>query len=268
MERGSAKILTYNTCYGLKANTVLDAYNATWRVVHTRKDPEEIAAKSDFSEVYEMVQEEDPNIVVLNEIFDDLQTGPVSEELKRLGFENILVGHSGHHTKPLLVSTVVATRLSCEEIVLDSHFTFPEGVPGTGGGAVGAYFEDLDLFLMGFHIAYTQGTLLSQLEEVDAFYEGIRGRYRNIIFTGDFNRDYAFYQKHSSALRDFDYAKGDSRTFPSFFPIYKPFRFLSPDLVMGQVDNVFYRGNMEVVDTKVIHGKRSDHRPIVAEFKI
>ncbi|MBU1151963.1 endonuclease/exonuclease/phosphatase family protein [Patescibacteria group bacterium] len=257
------KLLTYNTCYGLKSNTLISAYNSTYRVVHARKDPEEISQKSDFSEVFDMIKEHSPNIVVLNEIFDDLQTKPVLEELEKMGFKYNFVGNSGHHTKPLIVSTVLASKLPCENTNI--HFTFPEGLPGSGGGAVGVYFKEMDLFLLGFHIACVQKHLVPQLKEIDDFYERIKSKYKNIILTGDFNREYEFYKKRSAALKEFNFVK-EKRTFPSFFPIYKPFSFLSPNLVVGQVDNIFYKGDIKVLNSKVLDGKRSDHKPIIAEL--
>lgn len=265
MKARSVKILTYNTCYGLKANTLLDAHNATWRVVHKRKNPEEISKKSDFSQVFEIIKKENPSVVVLNEIFDNLQTRPVFKELKRLGLNNIFIGNSGHHATPLTVSTVIATTHDCEHVKTD--ITFPKGIPGTGGGAVGVYIKEVDLFLLGLHIAYTQDVLSSQLKELDDFYLKIKDKYKNIIFAGDLNREYDFYKKFYPIFKDFSFVKG-RRTFPSFFPVYAPFRFLSKNLVMGQVDNIFYKGNISVTNSEVIDGKRSDHKPLVASLRI
>jgi chemotaxis response regulator CheB len=60
------------------------AYNATWRIVHKRKKINEIKHKSDFSEVYQMVQELQPDVIILHEVFDDLQTVPIKSYLQKL----------------------------------------------------------------------------------------------------------------------------------------------------------------------------------------
>ena len=259
------KILTYNTCFGLRANTLIDAYNATWRVVHKRKDSEEINRKSDFSEVFDIINKEKPDLIILNEIFDNLQTEPLIRELRKAGYKNTFIGNSGHHTNHLIVSTVVASRFDCKKV--DLNLTFPGGIPGTGGGAAGIFIKELDLFLVGLHIAYREDTLLMQLKEIDQLFIRIKDKYKNIIFAGDFNREYKFYRKKSKMFREFDFIK-DKRTFPSFFPFYKPLKYLFKNLVIGQVDNIFYKGNIKTISSKVIDDKRSDHKPFLVTIEI
>ena len=39
-------------------------------------------------------------------------------------------------------------------------------------------------------------------------------------------------------------------------------------MVVRQVDNIFYKGNIEIIDSKVIYGKRFDNKPLMTELKI
>lgn len=259
------KILTYNTCYGLKANTLLDAYNATWRVVHKRKNPEEIREKSDFGELYRLIEKVSPDIIVLNEIFDDLQTGPVIQHLKEMGYGYTFIGRSGHHKAPLVVSTVIATKMPCTEV--RPKITFPNGIPGTGGGAIGVYLEAQNTLVYGVHLAYIQDTLLAQLQDMEGFLQNDSSNYKNIILAGDFNREYNFYAKRSMVFKKFKYVK-TSRTFPSFFPWYKLLTFFFKNIIAGSVDNIFYKGDITVSNAEVINKQRSDHKPVIATLEI
>jgi hypothetical protein len=265
MKSKELSILTYNTCYGLKANTLFDAYNATWRIVHKRKDPKEISAKSDFEGAFQMINDLSPDILILNEIFDDLQTIPVKKKLCEMGYCNVFIGDSGHHDKPICVSTLIATKEKCCKLNI-KFIDFPKGIPGTGGGAVSVEFKDLNLFVLGCHVACMENCLQNQLPEMDIFFESIKNKYSNIIFAGDFNRNAKFYMNNSEFIKNMNYVKS-KRTFPSFFPWYKPFKIFSKNIISGQIDNIFYKGNIEILNNKVIKG-RSDHKALFVKLKI
>jgi endonuclease/exonuclease/phosphatase family metal-dependent hydrolase len=265
MIKKNLSVLTYNVCYGLKANTTLRAYNSTFRVVHKRKDPKEISAKSDFNEVFDLVKELSPDIVVLNEIFRDLQTHLVTDGFRHLGYDNIFIGDSGHHEVPLRVSTMVASKYKAKQI--ENKFRFPEGLPGTGGGAVSLCFEELELCLLGVHTACFEKYLPDHLQNLEDFYSEFSKKYRNLIIVGDLNREAKFYRDNTNFMKEMN-AVSAGRTFPSFFPWYNPFKPLYKNLLSGQIDNLFYKGDISVIESKVIDGKRSDHKPLFVRMKI
>ena len=258
-------VLTYNLCLGLKGNTFWDAYNSTYRVFHGRKDPQEILAKVNFEDLFARLKELRPDIVVLNEILDDLTSPQLISFLKGQGFTSVFIGHSGHHKKPICVSTLVATKETAQQ--LPDALTFPPTtVAGTGGGAVTLEIPALGLCLVGFHLAFKKEYIGHHIAELDAFYERIKDVYPALLFVGDLNRSPEFYKKRSRFGKEMQHAISE-RTFPSFFPFYKPFSFLSENILIGAVDNIFYRGNLRVRDTKVIKG-RSDHKMAYVTFEL
>lgn len=264
MSHKSLKILLYNTCYGLLANTPWKAYNATWNIVHKRRDPIEINQKSNFDEVYEMIHTHNPDIVILHEIFDNLQTIPIKNKLKELWFSYIFIGNSGHHDTPLNVSTLIATTFPCTPEKIP--FRFKKNTPGTGGGVVGIHIKKIDVFFLWFHSAFLDSYLQKQIWELDWFFRVIKNKYSNIIFAWDFNRSIEYYKNHSSFIHDMKLLKSSS-TFPSFFCFYKPLQYFFKNIVSGQIDCIFYRWNLQAISSQVLK-KRSDHKAVVAKLEV
>lgn len=247
----------------MKSNTAWSAYNTTWNVVHGKKSVDFLEKRINLVSFFSVLEKVNPDVLVLNEIFDDLVLIPLKEGLHKIGYEFIHIGNSGHHEKPLCISTIVATKLFSR--VIPNPLVFAKGQPGSGGGAVAIEIPEFHTYVLGCHLAFKKEYINDQILQLDNFYEDFKNSDSTLLFVGDFNRTPDFFERKSKFGKEMKRAI-KKRTFPSFFPFYKPFAFLSDTIIVGPVDNMYYK-NAEVMSTEVV-SLLSDHKMAVAEFKI
>jgi endonuclease/exonuclease/phosphatase family metal-dependent hydrolase len=255
------KIATYNTCFGMKSNSAWSAYNTTWNIIHGGKPVNFLEKRINFSSLFDVLEKVNPDVLVLNEIFDDLMTIPLKEKLNKLGYTFFYIGNSGHHEKPLCISTILVTKI--ESRVIKNPLTFAKGKPGSGGGAIAVFIPSLNVYILGCHLAFKKKYIDEQILQIDKFYKNLKNSNSTIILVGDFNRSPDFLKKKSEFGKEMKSAITET-TFPSFFPFYKPLVFLSDNIIIGPVDNVYYN-NATAGSTKVI-GLLSDHKMAIVEL--
>lgn len=204
----------------------------------------------DLTETVRLITRVDADVVVLNEVLPQLHGTGLGVALRAGGYLTTARGLTTHYPDAT-ISTVVASRLAGEAVVID----FPGGHhAGAGGGAAAIRFSEFDITVVGLHMCQPQFPELfaAQIAAIASFSGHEESMGRQVVLAGDWNCSAAALTRRSSfSALHLTSAERDLPTCPTYLPRLKP------------LDHVFVPAAWERLEARTI-SFGSDHMAIVA----
>lgn len=220
---------------------------------------------SDLSAIVAVIEEEKPDIVVLNELLYRIHKHELETWLREDGFTHFAWGRSAHHKsyygkRDMTMATVVASKLPIDRTFIPD---IPQKAqPGGGGGISGIRLADEPVTIIGLHLSiYDKGLWKKQIKKLSRIVQEEKALGRKVILAGDWNATsqqiFSYPEFKGLKMRTLDAAKRP--TCPTFsranFPAVK------------QIDHIIAAEETYVKDFS-LGDFGSDHRWISATMKI
>ncbi|MES2134702.1 MAG: endonuclease/exonuclease/phosphatase family protein [Patescibacteria group bacterium] len=211
-----------------------------------------LGSKSTLTPTLDLIEKEQPDVVILNEVVYEIHKESLETALERLGFPHIAWGRSLHHPGATM-STVTASKLPC----LSDGFT-PEilQLPQISGGAgiSGVRLAHLPVTIVGFHLTLGLRKLFQrQLADLVKLAEAERAEGRTMLLAGDFNARAKIIGKQKAFAK----LQMTSVTRQVTSPLGLPKQF------QRDLDHIFIPTNWHIQETKYA-AFGSDHSAVIA----
>lgn len=158
-----------------------------------RKRVPYFARVSDLRNILGLIRKEKPDLLVLNELFEQFHKDKVVAALQELGFQHFSWGVGSHHSDTTLL-TLVASRLPVLADRLSLNFPQRKEIGG-GGGATCLRLKNQPITLVGCHLASNiQDLSREQIKALADFGRQEQARGRQVVIAGDFNMPEAVIQ--------------------------------------------------------------------------
>lgn len=247
------KVLYYNHCYGFQARRFLTlARTHFW---HFLGRIERKRSASSIESTLELIQKEDPDLLILSEVFGETQRLELKAALQLQGYDYFSVGQghrfgakSKEHVELLLASKMPIEKIQSEPIDAPP-------VWGQGGGILCVRIPDIDCTVIAVHLAHnvqrSQASLQKQMKTIEQCMNDPSSQSKRVLLLGDMNVDKEYLP---SLFHQFDHYSVDLPTC-SATPIARWFCNYCLDHILGR--------GFTVQDKIIIEGA-SDHRAIAS----
>ena len=228
------KILTANTAFGIRMDSLWRhlrghlAFHGAGAIAYLFFPPAHklfpvaeaysraryLRAHSSISAILTLIEEENPDILVLNELIYELMHDPLKEALRQLGYTSFAWGKSEHH-EDAHVSTLVAAKESGEAFPC----TMPQNPYMGGGGGIAGLRLGSGVSVIGAHLVNGQSIWKAQVEAIADQAQKEIDSGNKVILAGDWNHNERAINEVESfrALGLKSVEKKESGTCPSFF---------------------------------------------------
>lgn len=150
-----------------------------------------IRDKSDLSRIVHVVHEQQPDVVILNELLFRVHKHEIELWLRDEGFHYFSWGRSAYHLSDLdHRDMTTATLVASKTPVLEGYVPFMPQLaqPGGGGGIAGVRLSNAPITIIGLHLAIFYKKLWrSQIERIVELVLNERDQGREVILAGDWN---------------------------------------------------------------------------------
>lgn len=212
-----------------------------------------LTAKSDLTNLYRLLEREQPDIVIVNELLQELHKEKFEKYLTEKQFTTIAWGRA-LHAPGMTVSTIVASKLPSTSFAFDVHQVAE--ISG-GGGFAGIRLTDSPISIIGGHFTNSRRTLSrEQISDVGKAADVEIQNGRMVVIVGDFNETQGCIRRVQN-FQALDLASvSQEKTFPTFLP--KSFR--------RDLDHIFVSKGIKVLNARTIPFG-SDHFALCAEIR-
>lgn len=189
MKRSTLKILYFNHCFGTNAQQLLPFL--TCHYWHFKGDHKKVRRISNIETTISLVQNNNPDIVVLSEISGSVQRKSMINRLQEIGFSSCHYGQ-GHEIKENtkeFVEIIIASKshhipLHIERVSVPPKRAF-------GGGMVAIAIPSLDCAISAVHLARLsrEATKRAFRKQLDVLRDFVRHNKtsKRLLLLGDFN---------------------------------------------------------------------------------
>ena len=236
------KILTANVAFGLKRmdNVFVNIFNHLvfhgWSMItffttpkSLRKHKNHLNLKrifyvrkhSDLKSIIDLLDKEQPDVLMLNEVIEQLFSSELEKELRLLGYKSFSLGHSKHYADAT-VSSLVASKIEGEAVKIK----FPEESHVSGGGGIAALrLSEHKITVANVHMCSTKFSWLysAEVKAIAKFISEEKFAGREVVIGGDWNASTSFLNKYASFFKlNLQSAESDLPSCPTFLPKLKP----------------------------------------------